>query len=283
MANFEIKSIDTIFQELLTEKQTLATLNGLSDEGITDENSLITQLTNGLVPEWILWLYNFAVSTNITHISMQTAIDDITSIIENQIAYTANWYITKSLEFEYGNTLTVNPITYMPYYASSNPLNRIIASCTTRDVGNKLILKVRRTNNTLLSVDELSSYNSYLSKIKPAGTQIEVQNFNPDELTLNMTILYKGNMSLSKVKSDVESVINDYLNNIEYDSYFVTSSLINKLQEITYLVDVRFNSASAINSLGVNTSFTHDYLSNAGYMKINPLTPLSTSITYIPK
>ena len=126
MANFTARTIDEIYQELLLEKQTLASLDGLLPDGITDENSLITTLTNGKAPEFALWLYNFAVAANITDIATETAVTEIEDLINNQIIPTSRWYVSKALEFQYGDTLIVNPITYNITYNPINTANQII-------------------------------------------------------------------------------------------------------------------------------------------------------------
>ncbi len=277
------RTIGEIFESLLLEKQTLSTLNGLLPDGITDENSLISALSNGKVADWVLWLYNMAVSTNITDIAISTALSDIDSIIANQKIPTDLWFINIAKAFQYGDTVVINPETYQVGYSTIIEANQIIGSCTTNNVSNKLVLKVRRKDTDILSVEEKTAFEGYLFKSKPAGTQLLVENFPADKVTLNMTILYQANLDLTTIQGDVESTIDSYLNNIEFDSKFLTSSMINKLQELDGIIDPRLDSASAIDSLGVTVSFTHEYLSNAGYMVVNPTTPLSTTITYIPK
>lgn len=282
MANFKIRTVDEIFQELLTEKTTLTALNGLVTT-VTDENSLITELDAGKVPDWVLWLYNMAVSTNLTDIATFSGVTEIEDTINNQIVPTSNWYIKKALEFQNGDSLIIDPITYQVTYATINPANLIIASCTTLEFANRLILKVRRLSTDIFNVGEQTAFEGYMNKIKAAGTQIEVHNYAADELTLNMTIIYEGNKRASTTKSLVEAAINNYIVNLAFDSKFYTTQLVDVLQLVDGVIDPRFDSASALDSLAVTTAFTHEYTSNAGYMAINVATPLSTTITYIPK
>jgi len=277
---FTVRTIDQIFQELLLEKQTLSSLNSLVSGGITDENSLITALETGKVPDWILWLYNYAVATNLTDIASLSAITEIETILSNEKIPTANWYIMKAKEFQYGDFVMVDPTTYNVGYETIDTAKQIISSCTIQDA-NKLIMKVRRKDTDILSSDEKTAFESYLFNIKCAGTQILVQNFNADLLTLNMTIVYNGTYSLVTIKSAVENAINSYLSNIEFDSKFNTTKLVDNLQALSGVIDPRFDSATAIDELGNTVSFVHEYLSYAGYMKINPLFPLSSTITYI--
>jgi len=280
MSNFTIRTIDQIFQELLLEKQTLSSLNGLVSGGITDENSLITALENGKVAEWILHLYNYAVATNLTDVASLSAITEIENIIASEKIPTASWYIMKAKEFQYDDVLIIDPVTYNVSYATIDTTKQIISSCTILEGSNKLVLKVRRKDTDILSNDERTAFESYLLKIKCAGTQTLVQNFAADLLTLNMNIVYNGIYTLTVIQSAVETAINSYISNIEFDSKFNTNKLVDNLQDIAGVVDPQFDSASAIDELGNVTAFVHEYLSYAGYMAINPSYPLSVTITY---
>lgn len=278
--SFSIRTIDSIFQTLLLEKQTLTGLTSLSTT-ITDVNTLITQLTNGTAPEWVLWLYNMAIQTHLTDVAIQTGIDDINDAFDTQIIPTERWYVDQAKKFQYGDTVLIDPTTYQPYYAIIDTNKQIIESCTTREYQNKLILKVKRTDTNILSAAELASFTSYINHIKAAGTQTLIQNYSGDELTLNMTILYDASVSdLSATTTAVEAEINDYLVNLEFDSKFLTSSLIDRLQALTGIVDPRFDSGVAVDTLGTSTSFTHEYTTYSGWAQINSLTPLSSTITY---
>jgi hypothetical protein len=278
---YTVRTIDEIFQELLTDKQDLTSLDNLSDGGITNEETLITALANSKVAEWVLWLYNMAVQIHLTEIRTLTAVDEIEDIFSTKRVATEKWYIEKALEFQLDDTVIVDPITYQVGYATEDTDAQIIASCTTKTFANKLYLKVRRKDTNLLTTDEKNQFTYYMSKVKIAGTQITVENYNGDLMTLNMTIIYDGTKNLTDVQTAVESTIYDYLDNLEFDSSFLTSSLINKLQDLTDVIDPRFNSGSAIDSLGNSTDFTHQYTTNAGWAQVNPATPLSSSVTYI--
>jgi hypothetical protein len=279
---FTVRTIDTIFQELLTEKISYTYLTDLNTD-ITDENTLAAALDNTKVAEWVLWLYSTAVAIHLAEVGLQTGIDDINTILENKQVLNEQWYIAKAKEFQFGDTLLIDSVTYQPSYATVDEAAQIIGSATIRTVANQLQLKVRRTDSDILSGAEKTAFEGYMNAIKAAGTRIRVDNFAADEVTLNMTILYKGSEDLTTLQSTVESTINDYLDNIEFDSSIYMSSIIDALQAIDGVIDPRLDSASAIDSLGNETSFTHEYSTNAGYATINSSTPLSSTITYIAK
>lgn len=280
---FEPRTIDEIYQELLLEKQNLTALNGLLPQGITDENSLVAALGSSKVAEWLLWLYNMAVEVHITELRTLTAVEDIDEIFETKEVATERWYIERALEFQLDDTLIIDPITYQITYATLDTIAQIIASCTTKTFANKLFLKVRRKDTDLLTAPEKVQFETYMNQVKIAGTDVTVENFEGDLFTLNMTIIYDGTVDINDVETLVEDTINNYIVNLDFDSKFVTSAMIDALQALDEIIDPRYDSGSALDSLGVTVVFTHEYLTNAGWGQINPATPLSSTIAYVPR
>jgi len=281
MANFTLRTIDEVFQEMLLEKQNLTALNDLIDGGITDETTLITELYNSDVAEWVLWIYNQAVQTHIEEISIASAVTDIQDIFDTQKIPTINWYIEEVLKFQYGDNYTLNPITYVPYYETVDTSKQIISSCTLTIVGNKLVFKVRRKDTDILSSAELTAFESYIDKFKSAGARTQVNNYVADKFIFNMTILYDGTYDLAAFTATVEAAINNYLDNIEFDGTFLTSKMIDALQNLDGMIDPRLDSASGEDSVSTAVSFTHEYTCEAGYGQIDSASPLSSTITYV--
>ncbi len=222
-----------------------------------------------------------AVQTHLTELGIESGIDDIQTIMDEQRVPNDTWYIEMAKLFQYGDTLFIDLDTFRPSYATVDEAARIIEAVTTRTIANSLYLKVKRVGGTLLSAPEKAGLESYLFAIKAAGTQILVQNYSPDELTLNMTILYEGSYDLTTIQTNVETAINTYLSELNFDSKFVTNELIDKLQEVDGVSDPRFDSGDAVDATGsFTTDFIHEYITLAGYAIINSSYPLSTTITY---
>jgi hypothetical protein len=276
--SYTVRSIATIFTQVLLEKQTFSTLDGLLPSGITNEATLITTMTNGKAPEWVLWLYNMAVQTHLTELSAQSSIDDIEYLFLTRRLATERWYIEQALAFQYGDTLVIDPITYQPSYTIIDENKKIIGSCTCNTIAGRILLKVRKEGTDILTVDELIAFTNYINKIKIAGTVVQIDNYDGDLLTINMNIVYSGAYNKVDIQGQVETVITDYLNNIEFDSRFITTSLVDKLQAIPGVIDPQFNESSAIDALGNTANFLHEYTSNAGWCQID--TPLVDTITY---
>jgi len=281
--NYTPRTIDSIFKELLTEKETLTNLASLvKDPTILDQKTLISSLDSSKVAEWVLWLYNVAVAANITEIGISKAVEEIKELIENQIIFTAPFFIKKAKEFQYPDLVRINPDTYQIEYEVISPERQIISSATVTTLPSKLLLKVRRKDTDSLSADEKTALESYLGAIKPVGTQIEVYNFPADEVGLYLEVLYQGNVSLATVKAAVESTINDHLLNLDFDAVLRISGLVDRLQAISGVKDVWFTNGTGVSDTGLPIEFQHTYNSRAGYLRINPATPLSSTIIYTP-
>jgi len=282
MALFIPRTIDEIFTELLLDKQLLSSIDGLDPDSVENSETLIQALNAGKAAEWVIWLYNMATQVHITEVRTESAVTDINALFATKRVHTEAWYIEKMLEFQVDDDLVINPFTKQVTY---NPIDldaRIVGSCTTKP-GQTLRLKVRKDVDNIFSEDEMTQLQTYSNTIKDAGTQTKVENFEGDEFTLNMTILYDGTKNLVTVTSDVESIINAYLDNPEPDGKFITSSLIDNLQAYEDIIDPRFDGGIALDSVGNEVAFIHEYQTNAGWALVNPLTPLSATVTYLPR
>lgn len=278
---FTVRTIDEIFQSLLTDKQTLDSLNALVPGGITDENTLRQTLTDSRVAEWVKELYTNADLHHVTDLRTESAITDIDTIIVDQKVGTDKWLIEEALKFQVDYSLIIDPVTNQISYSEIDEDAQIIGSCTISQPSRTVFIKVRRKDTNILTNDEFTQFENYISKDRFSGTDFIVENFDGDLFTLNLTIIYDGLVDLTTVTSDTEDAVTSYLNNLNSDSNFITSQMIDALQQLTFIIDPRFDSGSAITSLGAEESFVHEYKTSAGWGQINPATPLSGSITYI--
>lgn len=278
------RTIDQIYQSLLAEKATFSTLDGLNDSGVTNVQELInTANSDSIVSEHILWMYLFANESSLTEQVFDQHKAEVQALIDVAFVGTPEWLIDTAKEFQYGDLLVVDPITYAIGYAVVDETKQLIGSVAITESANSTIMKVRGKNSNLLSVDELTAFNGYINKIKIAGQNIVVWNYSPDTLKLYMTIIYSKQFPLSTIQSNVENVINDYVKNIEFNSFFNVNTLIDKLQAIDGMIDPRFDSGEGRFDVNAYVPFTHEYFATAGYCTIDNGFPLNTTITYISK
>jgi hypothetical protein len=85
-------------------------------------------------------------------------------------------------------------------------------------------------------------------------------------------------MALGDIKDEVYGVINEYLEELEFNSKFKVISLIDRLQELDYIIDVQFHKGIGTPISGVSLEFLYDYNSFSGWMEID--TPLDDTVTF---
>ncbi len=271
-----IQSTDAIFQELLAYKETQLPLSVL-DTTITSEQDIRDLLlTDSKFAEWVLQLYNTAYHSRNVQTGMQSAIDEIITELKKQRVPDSFWFIDKVKAFQYGDTIVI--IDGIPGYAVIDEAKQIIESATTLLRENTINLKVRRINDVLLSPEELTALQGYISRIQYAGAKVLIENYDADLITINMEVIYDGSKDLATVKGNVETAINDYLANVEFDSAIIVNKLIDKIQQVDGVINPQLDEISAINTLGNTSIFKHQYQTYAGYAKINPSASFDTEI-----
>jgi len=275
------RTLNEIYLAIVTEKQTFSSLSGLTTD-ITSQQELLTELnSNSKVSIYNLWMYITAVSIWTLEKIMGLFITEVDEIVSSAIIGTSAWYVQKVKQFQYNSgTLIINPTTYAVEYDIEDTTAQIIEHAATIESGGNLILKVRRLASDILSTPELNAFKSYINKVKFAGTRIIVWNYDADLLKLYFEIKYDPIIPLSTITTNVETVINDYLDNIEFNSTVNINSLIDNLQAIEGVLDPQFNEGYGKFDIAAYVAFSHTYDSTAGWCKIDPLYPLSSTITY---
>lgn len=289
MANFSARTIDQIFQELLTEKNTFVSLTGLTSSEV-DLTTLLSALdSDSKVATWRLLQYVQSVGLWSHEQLMQIFFNDVEAEKETASVGNMLWYIEQCLKFQYGDILQINPDTYRPYYDVIDDNKKIIGSCAAQELGGNLLLKIRGLNTDLLNASQMDAFNSYLNKIKFAGVRLLVRNSPADTLKLYLKIYYDPQKPLADLKTEVEAAIETYITNIEFNSDLKTNTLIDRLQTISAVKDVRYNYGGGVTeglwTKNVRdttyTEFNWSTSSYSGYFSIDASFPLSATIEYI--
>lgn len=287
---FTKRTIDDIFQSLKTEKETFASLTGLTTT-VTDKADLLAAInSDSKVAIWRLIEYIESTGIWAMEENMEIFINDVELEKLTASVSTRLWYKEQMLAFQYGDILQIDPLTYRPYYTTIDTSKQIIGSCSAQETGGKLILKIRGRDTDILNASQLNALYSYVASIKAAGIRIQVRNSVADSLKLYLTIVYDPQRPISNIQTDVELVINTYIKNIEFDSTFKTNSLIDKLQSISGVLDAQWTTTDVDptkNGLWVlnhpNSSYSQfiwSTMSYSGYYEIDGSFPLNSTITY---
>lgn len=198
------------------------------------------------------------------------------------------YLVKKSKEFQYGDTLVEIDDKYQ--YATINPATQIVKLANAKE-GSIVVLKVAKMNSSddpeELSVMELDAFKEYIRLIKPPGVKIGVVSRPADLLKVSFNIYINplvlntsGELLANPSVKPVEDAINNYCKNLPFNGDFSITGLTDAIQQAEGVLNPVFQSAEAQYGLEPYVAIVDYYNPNAGYLKIDPAFPLSSSITY---
>jgi len=282
MANFTTRTLDTIFTNLLTYKDTIPELTGLNTT-IANVQDLLDKLqSDSSVSIWVMELYIVAYSQWVLENIIQTQVNEIETIKNAALVGTFNWYSLQATKFQYPDNITVDSSTdFVPKYSLIDAAKQIVAQASALEVSGKLILKIRGRDNDVLTTPELNAFITYINKIKFVGTKIAIQNIESDKLKLIATIKYNGESNINDLKNNVTTAIDNYLLNLPFNSALLRNKLIDEVQNIDGVIDIEIDTLQARpNSISSFVNIQHRYNSLAGYIRIDDNFELDTFLTY---
>lgn len=183
--------------------------------------------------------------------SFETLLDvfaiDISQVINQRVNGTPHYYVNALLQYQKGNELVVREDGLAFGYADVDETKRIISqvsyteSTDNINLDSKLILKVAggtKGNLSALSSDELPPINSYINKLKFAGTRIEIISRDGDVLIPRVQVYYDGAVPEAEVYDSLEEKLNNYIMAIPFDSSIYTSKIVESLRSAEHVTDV---------------------------------------------
>lgn len=284
------RTIKEIYDEMVTEKQTMANLV-LLQPNIDSSQQLLTDLTSASkVAIWRLCFFVMAVGIW----SHEKLFDDFKFWIENRALEiqvgTLPWYQKKALEFQYGDALVFSDDQYK--YATVNESARIVKLASVNEVGGNIIVKVAKLdtndNPIPLTIPELSALDAYMFKVKFAGVKVINVSRTADLLKTYFKIYYDplvlsstGELISTPGVFPVHDAINSYIKNLPFNGVYSTTELTDLIQQAQGVINpVHEETYSKYGSFAY-TPLIDYYQPNAGYLAIDPAFDLSTTITYI--
>lgn len=209
------------------------------------------------------------------------------------------WWAKKMLEFQYGDSLAIQDTDGKKrmFYPVVDPSKQIIKRASIKDdgKGGSVIKIAKESGSTLvaLTTSEFNAAKSYVNKQQPAGTKITLQSKNTDVAKYFITIYYDPLVPLEDIGSvlgietNVETAMNNYHKNIDFDGGVDLRKLEDALQAISGIDSFVTTNAEAKPAGGVYSSFNRRYETIAGFIMIDPAFPAKSTdnggtITYIP-
>ncbi|MFN8238646.1 MAG: hypothetical protein U0T77_10800 [Chitinophagales bacterium] len=270
------KTLNEIQQEMLDAKDSVAELSAL-EVLTTNEQTIVDVDSTSKVSIWRLFVWVVSSAIFVLYQFMDIFRSEIDAKVKANRPHTPDWYKTKALAFQYGDTLVDSD-----EYAVIDVTKQIIKQVAIEEGDRKIVVKIATLDgDTLVKIDDINKVNafaSYMDDVKDAGTLLEIVNEDADKLKVELEYYYDALL----VKDDgttiiggvnvVEKAIKDYLNNFEFNGTFDINNLTDYIQKAVGYKSVRLSFVGF--KAGLSTSYTainRQYKPLAGYMKLEEL------------
>lgn len=270
-----------IYSSIIDEIRNSTALINLAPQ-IDSQQTLLSDLAKtSKVASWRQYAWNIAYIISVFEKNLENFYDVIDDLVKKNFIGTARWLTEQAKKFQDGDTIVWNELESLFEYEVVDEDKQIITGAAVEELGNKVILKVKKATSKLSNA-EFERFNSYINTIKMIGTTIEIRNVDWDQLILNIDVMYNGEKEKSALQTLVEASINDYINNLDFNTTLKASEIVDRIQAIDGVLDVHFKKSSGIPIVGPSVDWTYTYTTYAGAAKISLSNPLSSTINYIP-
>lgn len=269
------RTIDTIHQSLITQKEDINELDGLT--------------SNSKSAVWRLLFYVVAVGIWILENLWDQKELDLEAQAKTMPCGTPLWYIEQAKAFQYGDSAQWNGDQYG--YLTIDESKQIVTHAAVNVEGSQVNIKVAKADPVdpiliPLTTAEKSALNGYLQQIKFVGTVIQVISEAADDLKAKFTIYIdplKINDSDGSSVADasvfpVKDAIAGYLQSLDFGGTFRRAELIQAILQVNGVTNVGVGTLSARYSGNPYELIGDDYTAFAGHMALDDA---NTVINYV--
>ncbi len=227
------RSVEQIYSEIVAERNKRMELKEFSSDSKMS-------IMNGIA--WCMAAVVF---------SFESLLDlfmvDIAKVIENRVNGTPIYYINAVKRYQKGDELQVREDGLAFGYAEVDTSKQIVKqasyleSSSDVNMDNKLILKLatgESGNLQAIESEEMTLIQSYINRIKFAGTRIEVISRMGDILIPRVSVYYDGAALESEVYDYIEEQFNIYMQDMPFDSAVYVSDIIAAIRRAKHVRDV---------------------------------------------
>ena len=300
------RSIQTIFNEIIVEKETFSSLSGLTSPVTPDTSqNLLADLTStSKVAIWRLKFWVQAVAIFIHESLFDTFKSDVEKRALEIIPGTTRFYVLEALKFQFGDELVFvdGRFKFADSTSSAALAKQIVEQASARDINQVVTLKIAKDDGSggleKLTATEKTAFEAYINQVKIAGTKTIIISDDPDLLKLAYTIEFdplvmkSDGTLIEDGTSPVQEAMDAYIEGLPFDSTFRVQDLTDAIQAargvvnaIADVIEAKFGALAFSDILAVQTEI---YLPNAGYLVTDPspiviLTPADydSSLTYV--
>lgn len=226
------------------------TIQQIYDEAVRERNKRLElaefssdsklSILNGITWTFAAVVYSFECLLDVFAI-------DISNILNSRINGTPTYYINALLQYQKGSELMMSEDGLAFGYGEADTSKQIITQASYMEshddvnLDNKLILKVAtgdKGNLHAIAPEELVMIQSYINRIKFAGTRIEVTSQEGDILIPRLSVYYDGAVMESEIYNQVEEQLNTYMLGIQFDSTIYVSDIVSAIRKAEHVTDV---------------------------------------------
>ncbi len=219
---------------------------------------------------------------------LEILFDNFTASVEQKIAAaipaTIAWYHKICLEYQHGDDMVLDELTQQYVYPEIDLSKRKVKYAAVRDKGSYVYILVSGSDAdglpAALANDIIMPFESYLKARKPAGIQLEIHTYNPDDIRIGLKIQYdplivspSGSLISDSSRYPVEEAIESYLRGIDYGGVFNKTKLVDAVQRAEGVQDLELVtvSAKAFTAAEYQTIQGNNYESVGGALKARDL------------
>ena len=208
---------------------------------------------------------------------------DVDEKVETAVVASVPWYHKMALEYQHGDSLTIDTTTYAYGYAEVDDEKRIIKYCAVRDMGTSVQVLVSGDTGgspSVLDSSVMTPFTAYMNAIKLAGVVLTIASYRSDHVKITaritadpMVINDDGTLVSDGTTKPVEDAIRGYLKGILYGGTFNKTRLVDAIQAVEGVEDVElmkvevradseadYTELSGNNYVGVSGSYVADDL-----------------------
>ncbi len=262
------RSVQTIYDSLIAEKESLSSLDSLAPMGETYSSLLASITSASKTAIWRLILYVVAYFTHLQESLWDLFKIELEALLAKAKYGSLRWYVEQAKAFQFGDTLTFQG--NFPVYDPIDLSARIVTQASAQeDAGASASIFVKVAKGTAilvpLSSPELAAFTAYMNDVKPAGISLSIISLNADTLRLVMEIGYDAIRPLADVQVDLENAIINYLKGLPFDGKFRRLAFEDTLQAVPGILTISTTSMLGFQGL-VQTTILQEYVAGAGYM-----------------
>jgi len=276
------RTIDEIrgdLQDKYLKSDVAATLYGLTRDGdnVYDGDTAVTFDTYfSKVAVERLIIYIIAYCANFLERLLDTAVADLTALVERQAPGRCDWYARKLKEFQYDAEHPQILNESGEYDVVDESLRVVKHAVAIDDANNKtLLLKVAGDDGggrAPLPPAQETSLREYISRIKYAGVSTTLTNEEGDRYDCEVKVYYDPLSDEEPMRSLCDAAIRGYIQNLPFNGEYSNMAMVDALQAVPGVKVVGEVKARYTNASVSDSPIADKIQPNAGYFAPGEIT-----------